>query len=48
MSDREERQRLRDYLDNSQKHGRGFHNDPNGDRQKAVQAIWRKLPRGDK
>ena len=48
MSDREERQRLRDYLDKSRKQGHGFHNDPNGDRQKAIQAAWRKLPREDK
>lgn len=48
MSDREERQRLRDYLDKSQKQGRGFHNDPNGDRAKAIESVWRKLPREDK
>ncbi len=48
MSDREERQRTRDYLDKSQKQGRGFHNDPNGDRAKAIESVWRKLPREDK
>ncbi len=48
MSDREERQRLLDYLAKSQKQGHNFHNDPSNDRAKAIQALYRKLPRVNK
>ena len=48
MSDREDRIRLQKFLRDSQKQGRNFHNDPNNGRARAIQSLWRKLPREDK